>query len=312
MKWTYIQQLLEYFDDYSDETFKDLVDHLESLSPEDIDNISEQIKNKFSREFFDAYIEFVIEFSKFERSIQEQGGLTNNKYSTVFFTHTDSKKEDYMMPMIPLDVSTAIENFINNNPLSSQLFSKKFKVQFFNLLNQTEQCKKVFRTINDKQFVFNINEIQKNKKLITTYIDIIKTFQTVDYDEIINEIPKDTNYNVIHALKDFNFLLQRFDGEIVKILRSSTMYLNNIHTQPIISAYKRLSNVKTTYVLSHIMKKIYSIFWILTADLFKDINNEFDNPYDDMTNLELSQKKIKMLRQIEQICIDIAEEMDIM
>lgn len=313
MKWNHIKQLLEYFDEYSDEQFKDLVDYLDGLSPEEIDGLADQLSSTISRDFLDAYIEFVIEFSKFEKTIQDEGGLVKGNYATENNWYTDLKKDEYIIYIFNTEELKYIQEFIQNDTIGRQLFSEKFKVLFSNLILKMEHFKKIFSHVKNRYIVVTDKEIQKRKNELIDYNNMMQAFLTVDYTEIINHLKQNTKDNyIIYLLTDFKSKVEDFIEEFNKILRPTVTFSNNIYDSHIISAYMSLSKVFVPFKSQLMRSKVYKIFPILLTDLFNDVSNDFDNRFDDMSNLSVSHRKIKLLRQIEQICIEIAEDLDLM
>lgn len=306
MKWNLIKLLCEYSDDFSSESFKDLVDSID-------------MKHLFGNRLLDDFIDFIQTFDTFENNVFVNGfsdstELVDNGISKEQIEQHKLNKDKLRRFHVSRELRRLVNDLVEddeileilNNKAKSQF--KQYQQTLSNVFKQSIALNSMSATLwsDDSSFVDNVKQLEKLARILIT-VDLqdvpngdakIRLTQTLSrIDNTLSGI----DLTHIHDIEKSQRVARKGKYEDEVKISDHTFLNTNYFTIPgcddvfnnIIHSYRKLGTIANKFNLSNRISMAR-----------QEGAPPFDpsNPPADFINL---------IHQTEQIIVDIAEELDL-
>ena len=306
MKWNLIKLLCEYSDDFSSESFKDLVDSID-------------MKHLFGNRLLDDFIDFIQTFDTFENNVFVNGfsdstELVDNGISKEQIEQHKLNKDKLRRFHVSRELRRLVNDLVEDDEILEILNNKakshfkQYQQTLSNVFKQSIALNSMSATLwsDDSSFVDNVKQLEKLARILIT-VDLqdvpngdakIRLSQTLSrIDNTLSGI----DLTHIHDIEQSQRVARKGKYEDEVKISDHTFLNTNYFTIPgcddmfnnIIHSYRKLGTIANKFNLSNRISMAR-----------QEGAPPFDpsNPPADFINL---------IHQTEQIIVDIAEELDL-
>lgn len=306
MKWNLIKLLCEYSDDFSSESFKDLVDSID-------------MKHLFGNRLLDDFIDFIQTFDTFENNVFVNGfsdstELVDNGISKEQIEQHKLNKDKLRRFHVSRELRRLVNDLVEDEEILEMLnhkaksHFKQYQQTLSSIFKQSIALNSISATLwsDDSSFVDNVKQLEKLARILIT-VDLqdvpngdakIRLSQTLSrIDNTLSGI----DLTHIHDIEQSQRVARKGKYEDEVKISDHTFLNTNYFTIPgcddmfnnIIHSYRKLGTIANKFNLSNRISMAR-----------QEGAPPFDpsNPPADFINL---------IHQTEQIIVDIAEELDL-